>query len=167
MTRDLLMYFTILVGLGVASAASADSFFQVTDGQWTGNGWIRAKSGSLKQATKCRLALKYNDKNKRLQIKGKCAGGGRSSRVSGKIASVNVDKYEASWRILGKFSANNILGMRVRDDVHFKWNEQNKETEELETLNMTWNIASNKISIVFWEQNRRDMPFSTLFLTRR
>ena len=144
--RILIFYSLLSLSLGV-SGANAQSLLAKADGSWQGSGWFRQEPGGPKRATKCRFTMKYSDKKSMLTITGKCAGGGRSGRVTGSITERTARNFTGQWRATRGVIAKNMKGRQSGNRVTLTWLAKPEGSQSLLPFSAQWMITEKKISL--------------------
>lgn len=137
----------ILTATGGVSAAIGGSLLADAAGVWRGSGWYRKNSADQKRATKCALKLTYFQDSNSLSISGKCAVGGRSAKVSGRLVEKSEREYSGQWRTIDSTSPGSMSGRRTGDRIQFTWRAKSESSQEVETYSAQWTITPNRITI--------------------
>lgn len=163
MLRILTLALTSVAAYGV-TPAQADSLLALADGKWRGAGWARQALKDPKRATKCALDMEYSPDRNTLSISGKCAGGGRSARVTGRFVEYSPGRYTGQWNAGGGFSADGMSGKRSGNRILMSWRSINKGTRGEQRFAAKWTISKNRISVSFFDVTTGQHQMSSLIL---
>lgn len=160
MTFRVFLSMLMLIAANGASTANAGSLLADAAGDWKGSGWYRKNSADQKRATKCALKLAYSQSKNTLSISGKCAGGGRSAKVSGYLVEKSERDYSGRWRAI------DMTGRRSGNTIHFSWRAKSESSQEIELYSAKWIFSSKGIVITSHIIAGRGTKLSSLFLQR-
>ncbi len=156
----------LLVAACCATGAHAGSLLAVADGNWRGGGWFRQDIKEPKRATKCRFTFNYSPSSNALSISGKCAGGGKSARISGNIVEKSANKFSGRWSATGGFSARDMTGSQSGNRITLSWRAKPRNSKMFENFTARWTISKGRISVSFSVGKKAQDRLSNLVLRR-
>ncbi len=147
MIRTVFAISILAAAIQLPDTALAGSILERAAGKWSGTGWARRDANAPRELVKCRLSAKFVKKQNRLSVSGKCTGGGRSVRLSGRFVDEGAGDFSGKWSTGSRLGADQMTGRQNGNKIRFNWQSRNQKTGKVTGYFTQWNVQKSKLSV--------------------
>ncbi|MEM7069700.1 MAG: hypothetical protein AAF478_12535 [Pseudomonadota bacterium] len=151
MFRNLLLaglfgFSTLVIPIPVSTADASPAIFETITGKWRGKGLVKASPKGKKEAIRCRMNNKPDNKDGRINIGGNCAVGGFVFSLNGFIQQNDgKNSYTASmFRSLANLKQSNFSGKRNGKRINFSFKARDRVSKQDIAATIILNAKNDK-----------------------